>query len=127
MKVPKKIIKKDKELDYLGKCGRLYIYQDKYGIRETFTAFDLGGVDNSEIDKVAIPGKAIRYQQKIIPKKYKIVVTDTLNDTCKDYKCTFDLANELNISQNSINTIIQNGSLYKKRYRIERKYIVKKH
>lgn len=121
MKVPKKIIKKDKELEYLGKCGRLYIYQDKFGIRETFTAFDLGGIDNTEIDKIAIQPKS-RMPSKCPNRDYKIAVTDLVTGIKVEYDGSYDVANAYNMSQSQINDYIQNKKAYKRRYKFERVY-----
>lgn len=43
MKIPKIIHRKNKIFQYLGKCNdNLYMYQDQFGIKESFSRFDLG-------------------------------------------------------------------------------------
>lgn len=123
MKIPKIINKKKKRFEYIGKVkDNMYMYQDQYGIRETFSKFDLGGIDNRDIDEYLTENKRIRIYGRIYSRKYKIIVHDYETGTTKEYLSTQDLAEELNTTQNTINTIIANGKKYRRRYKIERVY-----
>ena len=123
MKIPKIINKKKKRFEYIGKVkDNMYMYQDQYGIRETFSKFDLGGIDNRDIDEYLTENKRIRIYGRIYSKKYKVVVHDYETGTTKEYLSTQDLAEEINTTQSTINTIIATGKKYRRRYKIERVY-----
>lgn len=120
MKIPMILNKGNKRYSFIQKCNEnLFLYQDQFGFKETFTRFDLKGIDNTEIDKL------IKRPYNIVPKgvavqQTRIILYDTKKFRKKVFKTTKDVAEELEMSTAYINTIIQRNVLLKKRYKIER-------
>lgn len=120
MKIPKIINKGKKRYSFIQKCNdNLFLYQDQFGIKITFTKFDLKGIDNTEIDKL-IKKPYAKIPKGFLAQKNKIVVYDTKKNKRKIYKSTKDVADDLEYSQTYINVIIQRKALLNKRYTIER-------
>lgn len=113
MKIPKKVMKDNREYTFVDVIkGNMYLYEnEKTKSRTTFSNFDLGLIDNSKIDK-----KLHIKEQKM----YKYIVYDRIEENEKEYDDIYIIANELECSANSVRNNIRERKWLCNRYFVER-------
>ena len=116
MKIPRTIIKRNKRYNFVQVCGDMFLYEnEKTKAKETFTKYDLGLIDNTELDK----------KLKIVDKTdFIIKVYDRLMETEKTYKTIHEAAENLGITKNNLYDKIVQKKWINNRWFAERKEVI---
>lgn len=112
MKIPKTVIKNNRKYTFVNICSNnMFLYEnEKTKAKETFTKYDLGLIDNSELDK----------KLEIKNNEYKILVYDRLFDKEKIYNTIYEAANDLNCSAGTLANKIRHNQWLQNRWFVER-------
>lgn len=95
MKIPKTVIKNNRKYTFVQVCSNnMFLYEnEKTKAKETFTKYDLGLIDNTELDK----------KLEIIDKTdFKIKVYDRLFETETVYNTIYEAAKDLGITKDML-------------------------
>lgn len=115
----KKIIRKNKEYEYVGKCNdNLFLYRDNMGFITAFTKFDLGLIDNKNIDKI-LRKKSIKLNNVMIEGD-KIIVYDKIENTEIIYSSVAEASRKLNIPRTTLDHKIKNKQWIYNRWFVEK-------
>lgn len=95
MKIPKAIIKNNRKYTFVQVCSNnMFLYEnEKTKAKETFTKYDLGLIDNTELDK------KLKIANKV---DFRIKVYDRLLEEEKTYKTIHEAAENLGITKNNL-------------------------
>jgi len=113
MKIPKKVIRKNREYVFKEICNNnLFSYEDvETKTRTSFTKFDLGLINNEKIDKMLDIKKA---------SGIKLIVYDRLLEKETEYSSMGDASRSLGVHESTIARKINNKEWLKNRWFIER-------
>ena len=112
MKIPKTVIKNKCKYTFVQVCSNnMFLYEnEKTKAKETFTKYDLGLIDNTELDK----------KLKIKNNVDKILVYDRLFDTEKIYNTIYEAAKDLDCAAGTIGNKIRHNKWIRNRWFAER-------
>lgn len=115
MKIPKIVYKNNHTYTFIKQCNpKVFLYESELGFKETFTAYDLGLINNKKIDKVV----NTKTWTNVI-----YVVYDRLLEEEKEYGDTQAIANQLNVGIETVRSKIRNHTWLDNRWFIERRHI----
>lgn len=119
MKIPKTIHKNGHEYTFIQRCNSgMFLYKCDLGFTETFTSYDLGLINNSEIDNFIA-----KRQEEVLKEGYDkrpIVVYDKQNEQEKTFNTLQEAGDWLECTAATISKYINHHWWYKKRFFIER-------
>lgn len=95
MKIPKTVIKNNRKYTFVQACSNnMFLYKnEKTKAKETFSKYDLGLLDNKELDK------KLKIANKV---DFRIKVYDKLMETETKYNTIHEAAENLGITKNNL-------------------------
>lgn len=111
MKIPAIVKRDNKEYSFMRKCNNnVFLYEDKErGFKRCFSKYDLGIVNNKEIDKFL----------NIKIDKKQVKVYDRLTEEEKIYENIYEVSKQLNYTAGTVLNRINTKKWLSKRYFIE--------
>ena len=115
MKLHKYLVRNGIKYEFVSKCNDdFFLYKNvKTGVKASFTRFQLGLINNVEIDKIVLETEE---------KDYKVIVYDKLFDTETEYDTVEQAAQALGMGHKHLSDKIRYKEWYQNRWFVSREY-----